>query len=389
MHPSDLPVGLPDRLLVRHVRAAHLESGGGEQSRHGSGRRHERRGVHDPHLQEELLDGHGQPRLGDGFVVRRTQQLHDRVVDLRWLRQVSARHAPLAQVNGHHAVRRDVTQPAGRADPRARGDRHGRAVLQRHLVAAPEAVQVRSEKQEVVVALLRRELVGEDHVVGQRLDVDDDVAREDLERAVLADDVLLNAVEQELDDGVVDRDAEPVTDTLVELVERQGAVGADDVDERLLDLLAGGEWQPFQRCEVVGLLERRVVVERRHERGREAEGELAQDALTVEAGGEQAARRTPHLRRVVVGDLVGDHLAHGVLEGRSWLIGVDPADEELAALVRVVGVRPSREVVEKERHLLRIHGGDATDGCRCHAEFSFTVGQPGASRRDPSRQGRG
>lgn len=70
--------------------------------------------------------------------------------------------------------------------------------------------------------------------------MDDDVAREELERAVLADDVLLDAVEQELDDGVVDRDAEPVTDTLVELVGRQGAVGVDDVDQRLLDLLAGG-----------------------------------------------------------------------------------------------------------------------------------------------------
>src|SRR3546814_16914574 len=81
-------------------------------------------------------------------------------------------------------------------DPRARGDRHGRAVLQRHLVAAPEALQVRGEKPEVVVALLRGELVGEDHVVGQRLDVDDDVDCEELEWAVLADDVLLNAVEQ-------------------------------------------------------------------------------------------------------------------------------------------------------------------------------------------------
>jgi hypothetical protein len=159
------------------------------------------------------------------------------------------------------------------------------------------------------------EAMGEDGTVEEGRHVHQQVRRDYRDRAlVVPQQAVGDPVEKLFDQRVVEGCAELLDHQPVDVVRIDRLPLPDDVDDLLLDLLAGRQRQSGEGREIALLIEvNRRVGARPQERG-QRQAELPVDGRLVQSSVEQPASGLPHLGGVVIGDLVSKHLADRVAD---------------------------------------------------------------------------
>ena len=250
--PLDVQRAQPDRRVVRELATAPLQTGGLGQLRERRSRLGESGGVAIQQPSDDVLAAHGQPGLLDLDVVAATQRLDQVWRRLGLCGQGLQRHlAVLRRPHGDQASCGQVGEPARRPEPVvAVADQCD--VPHTRLREPAERGEIGLEVEVALGLLGGAQPVGEDTAVDERGQVDDEIGRQHDQRAVGALVQLpVDGAQQRRGERIVDRQPDPVGQTLFQLVDR------DDPrfpgERHVVRFYVGvcGQRQPVERLDVV------------------------------------------------------------------------------------------------------------------------------------------